>query len=1514
MQVSKRKREKKEETTLIDNTPKRSVLCKNKFYDEQSQEKEIEIAMLEHMHAQEKNKTKESEYVREKRKTPTLLTPTEDEQWWTDSNSKTSCHYDHNQKKRKITSETTQHKDKKNTHIKELLDQNRRTTLGEKRDRRTQWTTMRKSYSPPLADEEENTSSKYNTILHAEEIDTLSKLALRLQLNKVEVTKKQDKEEHNRVHPSRKGNMDQYDKENIIALLSTEQVQKKVQEWNEKEWEEFELHNVESELPVLKENKDGTTQKTIAIDAETTEEIAVVDTPPVIYGKIGGVRAKILVDNGAKVTVISKDFVLDNNMKRSNLTTPAKLIMANGIIEPVFHKTNNISMVSGEFKHKLNAFVAPIKNYDLILGRDNLQKLAAVIAVGHHISVYNKQSESRIELTFGKKEEEIDEKSWITEETLSKELENQKGPELMIYEISITQTSTKEKIETKTYEDTSLYTEKEQKLRDEFQHIMKEELPAKLPPDRGLNHYIDMQGRMPKTAPRGFRLSEAENEFMEKHIRELLEKGLIQPCLGPYASPILVVKKPNSTDLRCVIDYRKVNEVTTADEYPQPMVQELIDKLKGAKYYSKMDLLSGFYQVRMAPEDQQKTAFRCPFGTFSFKVMPMGLKNASKTFQRMVEYALRNFIGKSVIVFIDDILVFSKTEEEHNTILRAVMKTLEENELYLKPKKCEFFRKEITFLGHVISHNCVRMDPRKIQAVKEWGKLETKKDVQRFLGFANFYRRFIEGFAIITKPLNKLLVNTPDRAAITMTEESTKAQKHLIEAITKEPILTIFDGKRETRVVTDASGDGLGAILMQLGDDKRWHPIEFQSRSLDGDQIKQTGEYRLAPRDLELCAISYALEKFRPYLAGHKFKLISDHRSLEILEDSKINSGRLARIIEQISEFDFKIEYKEGTSTIITVADALSRLPKYRKITTDEETTKRMKELEKPEENIELYEVLGLNINISEERVWGTSSVTADTKLIQEISVAYDEDEDFGKITELYKEIHKSITPIEQEKKIPKDMKFKMSNYRWDNEEQLLYRKIADTEKLCIPNKGTLRLNRLVEAHDIPLGGHFGRDKTLANIAKNFFWPGLAIDVYDFVKSCHNCQQNKAIKRGPIGLLYPHDRPQARWEKIALDFIVQLPKTKKDKYDAILTVVDFFSRRTHFIPCHGNITAIGTAQLLREHVIKIHGYPKQIVSDRGSIFTCEIWKELFRCLKAKQNLSSSYHPQTDGITEKENDIIENCIRAFTNYQQDDWCEYLPDFELAINSSISGSTGLSPQFVDTGYEPFIPLGITREIHNQSKEHTVQHLLEKLDIIKTRTQLLFAHAQEKQAKYANEKRRDIEFEEGDFIMINSDFVYDPLQTDRPSRKLSSKWLGPYRIMKRISRVAYKIFFPKEDKIKIHPVIHIANLKLYNTNPEKFLERKEIDIPIPIKDSENETVYLVDSILDMKTIRNKREFLIKWTGYELPSWEKEAQLRASPEFAEHLDQYLEELEEGKIEVLHHNKSKRNPKGKIK
>ena len=866
---------------------------------------------------------------------------------------------------------------------KEKMEKLKRPNMSNKTDRRHVWRTN----TPPLNKNLKQDKNEVN--ISNEERNNVAKLALRLQLNGVLIKKKDDDQTDSRIHKSRVKNIitNNYKEPSTEEKILAPKTQEILKGWNHDDWSVYETASMESEFTdILSTERTGKEGKEIS------------DIRPILYLKLKGVMAKAYVDQGAEVSVIAEDFIRANEIKYSTIQNPIKLRMANGIIEPAFHRAQNLAIVIEEYKQKINAYIAPIKNYDLIIGRDTLSKWGAILDLrstediveekladvekktsiscdtkeeetipilfdtessrtpnqgASGVSVYNKKKKERVWLTYNNNhfitntaEGEL-EKTCISEDKLCNLVEL--STNWITYEINLHEIN-KNQAEEITESD-STAKEQEKIIKEKFKDIMKEELPDELPPDRGIRHYIDLQGRMPRPSPRGFKMSQAENEFMIKNIQGLLDKGLIKPCMGPYASPILVVKKPHSTDLRVVIDYRKLNEVTVGDEYPQPLVSDLLDKLKGAKYFSKMDLLSGFHQVRMAPEDAHKTAFTCPLGTYAYNVMPMGLKNASKTFQRMVECVLREYIGTSVIVFIDDILVFSKTLEEHQIILEKVLNKLRESKLYLKPNKCEFFKEKVTFLGHVVSLNKIEMDPKKIQIVKDWGALNTKKDVQRFLGFANFYRRFIKGFAQIAAPLYKLLCNTKDNAKLTLNEEAQKAQKDLIDTITSEPVLTVFDGARPLKVVTDASKEAVAAVLLQYNEDEKWHPVEFQSRSLDGDKMKQIGEYNLAPRDLELCAISYALTKFRAYLAGIKFSVVSDHRSLTVLEDSKINSGRLARILEQLSEFDFTIEYSEGTSPIITVVDALSRLPRYRKI---------------PEEDMELagvalYEILGMD-------------------------------------------------------------------------------------------------------------------------------------------------------------------------------------------------------------------------------------------------------------------------------------------------------------------------------------------------------------------------------------------------------------------------------------------------------------------------------------------------------------------------------------------------------------------------
>ena len=529
--------------------------------------------------------------------------------------------------------------------------------------------------------------------------------------------------------------------------------------------------------------------------------------------------------------------------------------------------------------------------------------------------------------------------------------------------------------------------------------------------------------------------------------------------------------------------------------------------------------------------------------------------------------------------------------------------------------------------------------------------------------------------------------------------------------------------------------------------------------------------------------------------------MFSDHESLSYLNASKINSGRLARIIEQLSDYDFTIEYKKGTSGVISVADALSRLPRFRNLVVDREasdmlsididtscTLVELLGIIKPTTTTRLSHVMEtFNMGVDsydhefkDDIAWGISMIKPDENTIISIQEGYKQDEFFNKIVNTL--IEKEDNPLFL---IPKEMRFTCSKYVWNKVDKLLYKYVVDgVEKLCIPQFESLRLNILLNTHETPVGGHAGRDKTLARIAKDYYWPGLVKDVDDFVKSCSTCQRIKSVKRAPLGLLYPHTIPLVRWNTITLDFIVALPKTKEGGFDAILTVVDALSKRVHLIATHSNINAIQTAQLLRENVIKYHGYPRKIISDRGSIFVSDIWKELFRCLRSTQNLSSSYHPQTDGLSEKMNESAEVCLRAFTNYLQNDWNIYLPDIELGMNTSRSDSSGLSPHEIDTGSMPFLPLGIADHLVNLSETNPgdINSFITKINLVMNRARIMMLESQEQSSFYANKHRTDIEFLEGDFVMLNAEFVYDPIHLNRPSRKFSDKWLRSFQDYKK------------------------------------------------------------------------------------------------------------------------------------
>ncbi|GBM66799.1 Transposon Ty3-I Gag-Pol polyprotein [Araneus ventricosus] len=410
------------------------------------------------------------------------------------------------------------------------------------------------------------------------------------------------------------------------------------------------------------------------------------------------------------------------------------------------------------------------------------------------------------------------------------------------------------------------------------------------------------------------RLPLSRKEEADHLVKDMVDNGIIEESSGPWASPIVLVKKKDGSTRFCV-DYRKLNEITKKDSYPLPRIDDTLDALNGSQWFTTLDLKSGYWQVEIRPEDREKTAFTTGQGLWQFKVMPFGLCNAPATFERLMETVLRGLTSEACLVYLDDIIIVGRTFEEHLNNLRKVFQRLQKANLKLSPKKCRFFQKEVTYLGHVISAEGVKTDPGKIKAVVDWPRPETVHDVRSFLGLCTYYRRFVKNFSTIARPLHKL---TEAKSNFNWTEECEKSFNSLKQALTSSPILTYPRTDKDFILDTDASNEGIGAVLSQnIGNEER--VIAYFSKSLG----KPERNYCVTRK--ELLAIVKSIEHFHHYLYGRKFLLRTDHASLRWLLNFKEPEGQIARWIQRLQEYDFEIQHRKGTSH--GNADALSRRP-----------------------------------------------------------------------------------------------------------------------------------------------------------------------------------------------------------------------------------------------------------------------------------------------------------------------------------------------------------------------------------------------------------------------------------------------------------------------------------------------------------------------------------------------------------------------------------------------------------
>jgi len=816
--------------------------------------------------------------------------------------------------------------------------------------------------------------------------------------------------------------------------------------------------------------------------------------------------------------------------------------------------------------------------------------------------------------------------------------------------------------------------------------------------------------------------------------------------------------------------------------------------------------------------------------------MPFGLTNALSTFQDMMNHVLSDVLDVGVLAYMDDILIYAKTEEEHDRLVKEVLDRLQQNGLAVLPEKCVWKAEEVKFLGYVIGRDGIKMSTAKVEAILSWKAPTSVTEVQSFLGFANFCRRFIRDYSRIARPLTEL---TKKEAGIVWAwnQHAEEAFQELKKRFTSAPILAHFDPEKPLIIETDASDFAIGAVLSQRDEENRLHPVAFHSRKF------QPAEINYEIHDKELLAIVDAFKHWRRYCEGatHQVQVFSDHQNLEYFTTTKVLNRRQARWAQELAGIDFKIYYRPGSQN--GKPDALSRCSEYR-----------------PEKGgIEKQQITSvLRKNHFEERLT-RSFIASSARLASLPGKRWTEEflakvREEGKKDEAYEQAKEREAATEEA--LPKDRKVKELSC----EKGLLYRR----NLLWVP-KGLVQ-QVIKSEHDTKVAGHMGQDKTIELIRRNFWWPKMNERIIDFVRSCPECQQNKAARHSPYGLSSPLELPYAPWQSIAMDFITELPVS--DECDQLWVVIDRFTKMAHFLALRREgKTAAGLAVIFAREVWKHHGLPTDIVSDRDSRFTSETWKEFLQLLGIRPRMSTAFHPQTDGQTERLNQTIEAYLRVFVGKEQDDWVCLLPMAKFAYNNSTTTGNGMSPFYANYGFHPVAmdpastePLNPASQVYAHWMRMVHDKAREKLE-----------EAQERIRRYTDPARKEPPaYQVGDLVMLSSRNI----KTRRPSRKLDHKNHGPFQVEMIVPPLAVRLTLLR--KWKIHNVFHVSLLEPYRTSehrappdPSKVL--READ---NIEQSEEYDVDEVMSSVERGRGNNKRIlYLVKWLDYpERKDWTEE------------------------------------------
>ena len=1108
----------------------------------------------------------------------------------------------------------------------------------------------------------------------------------------------------------------------------------------------------------------------------------------VALGKCRGVRAKILIDSGADHNYLSENFAEKNLVQVMQVVGDESSVrMADGTLSPACGTALKVPLKIGTYSDQLDFRVTPMATeYDVILGKPWLTWYNPRPNWRTNTFWFEKDGQThKVGGKQPKREGEVLRISVMELKRLFRKKTRSTSCELFAAVLQEQQATDSEADKPDGPSEPTTWEQRVKAMLARFADSVLAPVPAGLPSKRAVDHKIKLEPNSHPPFKATYRMSFTELEEVKKQLQELLDKGFIQPSASPYGAPILFVRKPDGS-LRMCVDYRALNQQTVKDRYSLPRIDELFDQLRGATVFSKIDLASGYHQVRVLPEDVPKTAFRTRYGQYEFHVLPFGLTNAPATFMRLMNDILRPYLDKFVVVFLDDILIYSKNEEEHLEHLERVLQVLKEHQLYAREAKCAFGLPEVEFLGHVVCKEGVKVNERKVQAVQAWPEPKDPTQVRSFLGLAGFYRRFIQGFSNLAAPLTNL---TRKGTEWQWGDQEQKAFQRLKEALPTTPVLAIPDPKSpfevQYEVYTDASGFAIGAVLMQ-DQGKGLQPIAYESKKMT------PAECNYPVHEQELLAVVHALKIWKCYLEGAQFKVKTDHQTLRSLMTQPHLSVRQARWVALLQHHKVPLEYIKGEDN---VADGLSRRADH------------------------------LNVLTS-------STLQVKDDLSARILSGYAKDPMY-----------------QQEQRLTALTKGSDGLWRFG-------------ERIAVPADPKLRRDITRELHAPAPQGHLGRDKTVERVARQFWWPHLVRSVQAFTTSCDACQRSKSRNTLPAGLLQSLPIPAEPWDSVSMDLVVDLPRTQRG-VDSIVVFVDRLTKKIHLATTKKTVTAPDMAQIFLESVWKHEGLPKEFVSDRDTKFTSRFWRELWEKLGTSLKMTTSYHSQGDGQTERVNRILEEMLRSYVHPRQDDWDLWLPMLEFAYNTAIHSSTGYSPFFLNCGRNPHTPM--TRAIPQSSANPSVQDWLEgTMRCAVADAKAHINRAQQKQAVLYNRKHRAMSFQAGDLVKMATDHLNLPFN---PSDKLRDRWLGPFKVLKKHSDLNYELELPPH--MHINPVVHIEKLEAYN-QPDDPEDRPQRPPPTVEEDEDQfggeefEVETLVNKRVKGKGKRKKVEYLVKWLGY--------------------------------------------------